>query len=149
MWYSYLLHDIRKRSSAEPLNVRLLPTLELLRILDRSILRRDDRSRGVGGRGPSERDLRGEARAESAVAREREFCQGFEHGTLTAGLVTHDDQLRERDVLADVAREEAIDLIEEFPTNKTGAGAWICFFWLVVNEIIVAHVVIPAHLLVG
>lgn len=57
--------------------------------------------------------MRCEACAEIVLAREGNFRDCFEDGGFTGGLVSTDDDLRERNELIDAMRAELVDFIEE------------------------------------
>lgn len=105
---TYLFHNLHKLVLAKGLNTGSLPGPQLLSICGIEVGSRNDRN----GNLPlfeigltAEDDLGCETRAETAVTREAQLGEAFEHRALSAGLVADDHQLREADVFPDVAGE--------------------------------------------
>jgi hypothetical protein len=108
---TYLLHDLLECVGIQ-VRHRSSPCRDEVDVLARSIAVGNDGNENLLLECSAKDDLRGEARAEAAVARQRLLDESLEDAALAGRLVADDDDLRQVDEFTHATCEEFVDFFE-------------------------------------
>lgn len=118
---TYILDNLTERICVQILQFKA-PLPHLLCMISTSFLAWNDRDHHSLPLSATEDDLRSEARAKTNVSRERETSEAFQDRRLATALITNDDQLRQANVMSNIASRELVDLVEELTTSEASAA---------------------------
>jgi len=108
---TYLLHDLLECVGIQ-VRHRSSPCRDEVDVLAGSIAVGNDGNENLLLEGSAKDDLRGEARAEAAVTRQRLLDESLEDAALAGRLVANDDDLRQVDEFTHATCEELVDFFE-------------------------------------